>query len=280
MKILILGLGLVGSKLAERLTADGHYVIGTTTTSGKVERLNKICNIVAVLTGDAQEYIKALGQDCDAIVVTVGPNLQRATNPSTREDEYRLALSVTCRNAASANPRVIFASSFSVYGDGGPGSDPITEETSLTLSQDVSPHYYQEAEGHILATGQGTVLRFPDIYGREGDISYTERVKLGHTLMGGRVPFSPDALLYRVHAMDAARAIQYILEKNLMGVYNVVDNHEIPPTNQEVFDRLADRAGIPHLTYANRIKLPARKISAEKLVKTGFWFEFTDYVFE
>jgi hypothetical protein len=66
---------------------------------------------------------------------------------------------------------------------------------------------------------------------------------------------------------------------DLHGIYNVVDNRAVPPSNKILFDRLADEAGVAHLPFLGFIKLPARPISGEKLTKTGFAFEKTDYLF-
>jgi len=280
MNILLLGMGFVGTKTAELLKQNGHHVVGTTTTPSKVDSLKMICDDVMVVRGDEVDKIKSAASKADLVVVTVGPNLSRASNPATREEEYRQSLSVTTQSAASAHPRCMFTSSLSVYGDGGAGTDDITEGTPVTQSDNHSPRNYKQAETNILASGQGTVLRFPDVYGSDKDLSYVERVKLGHTLMKGKVPFGPDALLYRIHYADAARAIVHVIENDLRGIYNVVDNRELPPTNKVLFDKLADEAGVGHLEFLGFLKLPARKISGEKFVNTGFTFEQTDYDFK
>ena len=235
MKILLLGMGFVGTKTAELLKQNGHHVTGTTTTPSKVDALKATCDDMLLIHGSEADKIKNAASKADLVVITVGPNLQRASNPATCEEEYRQALAVTTRSAASAYPRCIFTSSLSVYGDGGAAIDDITEETPVTQAAVVSPRSYKEAESNSLASGQGTVLRFPDVYGSEKDLSYVDRVKLGHTLMGGRVPFGPDALLYRIHYVDAARALIHVIENDLRGIYNVVDDRELPPTNKVLF---------------------------------------------
>jgi nucleoside-diphosphate-sugar epimerase len=280
MNILLLGMGFIGTETARLLKQNGHHLIGTTTTPSKVDSLKAFCDDVLILRGDEADKIQTAASKSDLIVVTVGPNLSRASNPATREEEYRQSLSVTTQSAASAHARCIFTSSLSVYGDGGAGKDDITEETPVTASNDPSPRNYKQAEANILASGQGAVLRLPDVYGSEKDLSYIERVKLGHTLMGGKVPFGPDALLYRIHFTDAARAIVHVIENNLFGIYNIVDNRELPPTNKELFDRLADEAGVGHLEFLGFLKLPARKISGKKFIRTGYQFQFTDYNFK
>ena len=280
MNILLLGMGFIGTKTAELLKQNGHHVVGTTTTPSKVDSLKALCDDVLILRGHEVDKIQTTASRSDLVVVTVGPNLQRASNPATREEEYRQSLSITTQSAAAAHPRCLFTSSLSVYGDGGAGTDDITEETPVTESNDPSPRNYKQAEANILASGQGTVLRFPDVYGSEKDLSYVDRVKLGHTLMGGKVPFGPDALLYRIHYADAAKAIAHVIEHDLSGIYNVVNNRELPPTNKVLFDKLAAEAGVAPLEFLGFLKLPARKISGGRFISTGYQFQFTDYNYQ
>ena len=181
MKILLLGMGFVGSQTAELLKQRGHWVFGTTTTFAKVEGLRALCDEVYVLRCDEADKIKQIPARADAVVVTVGPNLQHAANPASREEEYHQILAITTQSAAQVHQRCIFTSSLSVYGDGGAGANDITEETSGTASNDTSPRNYKQAEANILASGRGAVLRLPDIYGLAKDLSYIERVWLAHT---------------------------------------------------------------------------------------------------
>ena len=275
MKLLILGLGNVGKALAEGMKAQGHEVVGTTTTQSKVADLEKIASSVAVLTGKDTEKIAEAASGCDAIVVTVAPNVRKARNLEEREATYHDALVASCVSAANACARVIFLSSFSVYGDGGEGSDPISEQTPTSNHEEPSSKYYQMAEQAVLANDQGCVLRLPDIYGAPGDMSFADRVKLGHEIMGGKVPFGPDAPLYSIHYLDVADATKHVLLNHLSGVFNVCDNEDLPPSNKSVFDGICEKEGLPLLTFLDQIKAPNRKISAQKLYDSGFALSHT-----
>ncbi len=275
-KLLIIGLGHVGKALAQRMRSDGVRVIGTTTTPSKVEALQAHADEVHVVRGSDAARIREIAAGCDAIVTTVAPNVRQARNREEREATYRDALVASCESAAAAHPRVVFLSSFSVYGDGGPGTGPITEETPVGNAIEPSARYYSEAERVVLASGQGCVLRLPDIYGAPGDMSYAQRVKLAHEIMGGKGPFSADALLYIIHFQDVVAAAQHALRKQLVGIYNVCDNDALPRTNAEVFNTLCERHGLPLLEFLGQIKAPTRKISAQKLYDTGFRLTHTD----
>jgi nucleoside-diphosphate-sugar epimerase len=276
MNILILGLGNVGKALASTLREKGHRVTGTTTTEAKQPGLLQYADEVVVLRGTDREKIQAAASACDAIVVTVAPDVRRALNKEEREATYREALVDSCENAAAACKRVLFLSSFSVYGDGGEGEGPISESTPTSNHEEPSSKYYQLAEQAVTASAQGCVLRLPDIYGAPGDMSFPDRVRFGIKLMGGKVPFGPDAPLYCIHYLDVVEAARLALENELAGTYNVCDNERLPATNKQVFDAICDREGLQHLVFLNQIKAPKRRISAQKIYDAGFSIVHSD----
>ncbi len=275
-QVLILGLGHVGKALAQRLRARGVRVLGTTTTPGKVADLQAFADEVHVARGHETQKIAEIAAGCDAIVATVAPNVRQATNREEREATYHDALVASCESAVAACPHVLFLSSFSVYGDGGAGHDPISEETPVGNADEPSARYYAQAESAVLGSGQGCVLRLPDIYGAPGDLSFAQRVKLAHEIMGGKVPFGPDAPLYAIHFADVVAAADHALAESLQGIFNVCVNDVVPKTNKQIFDLLAEREGVPRLEFLDQIKAPNRKISADKLYASGWRPEHTD----
>lgn len=275
-QLLILGLGHVGKALAQKFRAEGVKVIGTTTTPAKVEGLRAYADQVHVARGTDTELIKTISKGCDAIVVTVAPNVRTSKTPEERADTYRDTLVASCLSAAVANPRVIFISSFSVYGDGGPGTEPITEETEVRNTGEPSARYYSQAERMMLSTDQSCVLRIPDIYGAPGDLGFADRVRLAHEIMKGKVPFGGAAPLYIINFLDVVAAAEHALRKNLAGIYNVCVDEGLPKSNREIFDALAQRQGLPLLEFLDQIQAPNRKISAAKLYATGWRPTHTD----
>lgn len=276
MQILILGLGNIGKTLAKRLRSQGHRVVGTTTSPEKVDDLKPLVDDVAVLFGHEQDKVTAAAADCDVVVVTVAPNVQQSRTVEEREAHYKEVLVDSCKNAAAACNRVVFASSFSVYGDGGDGIEPITEDTPCSNHDEPSSKYYQQAESAVLAVDGGCVLRFPDMYGAPGDMSYPDRVRLCHQYMGGKAIFGADAPLYCIHYLDVVRAIEHAIDASLGGVFNVCDNDNLPYTNQQVFDAICDAEALPRLEFLNQIQAPNRKISAERIYANGYRVQHPD----
>jgi len=276
MKILILGSGHVGKALARGLRADGHTVAGTTTTDAKVEELKKVLDEVYVLKGKESDKVAAAAQGCDAVIVTVAPNWKTTSTPQEREQQYREVLVDSCTNAAAACERVVFCSSFSVYGDGGDGDGPIDEQTPTSNHEEPSSRYYQQAEQATLGSAAGCVLRFPDMYGAPGDMTYPDRVRASHQYFGGKTIFGAEAPLYAIHVDDVVSAIYHVISRNLQGVFNVCDNDTVPYSNREVFDAICAEEGLAPLEFLNQIKAPLRKISAEKLYATGYRVKHPD----
>ena len=270
MKILIIGMGHIGKALAAKLRAGGHKVIGTTTTPAKVEGLRENADEVVVLRGNETDKVAAAAKGIDAIIVTAAPDVRKTRTKEEREHHYQEVLEETCKSAAAACERVLFLSSFSVYGDGGVGNEPITEETPVSNQDEPSAKYYNRAEQAILQTGHSCALRFPDMYGAPGDMSFPERVKLAHQYFGGKTVFSADAPLYAIHFEDVVSAVIHAVENNLTGIFNVCDNGRTPPSNKTVFDAICDAEGLSRLEFLSHIKAPTRKISADKIYASGY----------
>jgi len=234
MDIFILGMGHVGKALAARLRAAGHRVTGSTTTPEKVAELQQHADQVVVLRGSEGEKLAQAAAGCDAIIVTVAPNVRNTRTVEERHQHYADVLVASCHSARLACPHVIFLSSFSVYGDGGSGAQPVTEQTPTGNSEEPSSRYYQAAEREVLGNPQGCVLRFPDMYGAPGDLSFPQRVAMCHQYFGGKAIFSADAPLYAIHFEDVVAAVIHALDNNLRGIYNVCDNDNLPGTNKQI----------------------------------------------
>jgi len=270
MQLFILGMGHVGKALAARLRAEGHRVTGSTTTPDKVSELEQHADRVVVLRGSETDKLAAAAQGCDAIIVTVAPNVKNTRTVEERHEHYADVLVASCHSARLACPHVIFLSSFSVYGDGGSGDAPVSEETPTSNSEEPSSRYYQAAEQEVLSNSRGCVLRFPDMHGAPGDLSFEQRVAMCHEYFGGKAIFSAAAPLYAIHFEDVVNAVIHALDANLQGVFNVCDNDNLPGTNKQVFDAICRKGDMPLLEFLDQIKAPLKKISAEKIYATGY----------
>jgi nucleoside-diphosphate-sugar epimerase len=271
MRVLVLGAGLVGRELSQRLLAQGHEVVATTTTPEKVAALQEVATEVHVLRGADTEAVAKAAAGADAVVVCVGPDARRAMSPEERAATYDEVLVQTARSVAAAVPpgaRLVALSSLSVYGDAADHLAEVDEDAPLTTADDASPQKFQEMERIYLGLGRATVFRCADIFGA-GDPPLAEKVRFAHTLLKGSVPFTGDALFYRVHVEDVLAAIEHALNHELDGVYNLT--HEgVPATNRDRFDAIGAELGFGPLVFRDELKAPARPVSVSRLTDAGF----------
>jgi nucleoside-diphosphate-sugar epimerase len=271
MRVLVLGAGLVGRELAGRLTAKGHDVVATTTTEAKVEDLRTVAAEVHVLRGADTDAVAKAAAGADVVVVCVGPDARRAMSVEERAATYDEVLVQTARSVVTAVPesaRIIALSSLSVYGDAADHLEQVTEEAPLTTADDASPQKFQEMERLYLVRGNAVVFRCSDIFGA-GDPPIADKVRFAHTVLNGSVPFSGDALFYRVHVDDVLDAVEHAVTHDLEGVYNLT-HAEVPATNRDRFDAISADLGFGPLEYRDELKAPGRPVSVERLAAAGF----------
>jgi trk system potassium uptake protein TrkA len=73
MKYIIIGLGIFGSSLAEKLTSSGHEVIGVDKVMSKVELIkDKIAHSICLDASDAQAISNLPLKDTDIVVIAIG----------------------------------------------------------------------------------------------------------------------------------------------------------------------------------------------------------------
>jgi len=278
MRVLIVGMGLVGAELAAQLRAAGHQVVGTTTTPDRVEALRELADDVRVLRGRDVDALRDAARGCGAIAVCAGPNAARAMTPEERGATYHDVLVATAEGvvaAAGGDTQIVALSSLSVYGDAADGLAVIDESSPLSTSQDPSPRNFQAMERTYLqgAPGRACIFRCADIYGA-ADPPIEAKVRMAHTILRGSVPFAGEALFYRVDVRDVARAIVFAIQENLEGVYNLT-HEEVPPTNRTCFDAIGARGGSGPLEFRGELQGPGRPVTVKRLLGTGFRLEHT-----
>jgi hypothetical protein len=231
MRYAIIGCGAIGMDLARRWVSAGHDVVGTTTTAERVPRLKEVCTEVAVLRGSETDRVREAVRDAAAVVVAVKP-----------KGEYRDTLVGTVRTVVGAHRRVVLLSSTLVYGSAEDGDGPVDEETLRTLDFAPAAQAYAAAERMVMEVPTGTVLRLPVECDRPEAMD-------------------PAALAYVVDYRDAAAAAQFVVDRNLTGLYNAVPDDTVPPPYRELF---------PEVAFRSQIKTPTRPISSAKLRDAGF----------
>lgn len=268
MKILIAGIGDLGSEVARRLVAAGHDVVGLRRSD------RRLPDGVEPLRGDVGEPSSlALPKDLDAIVYAVAAD-------GRTDESYARAYPRGLANVLDAidpsapdSTRVVFVSSTGVYGqdDGSTvDEDSPTEPASFTGARMV------EAERVLAASRfRGTSLRLGGIYG-------PGRTFLIESVRSRRATYAPGSTQWtnRIHRDDAARAIEHVLSLDAPpGVLNVVDRGAAP--RREVLEWLAERLGAPApraSEASERRSGPTdKRVSSDRLVATGFEHRYPTY---
>ena len=271
MRVLVIGAGLVGRELAARLSGQGHEVVATTTTPAKVDALKEVAAEVHVLRGSDSEAVAKAAAGADAVVVCAGPDARRSMTAEERAATYDEVLVQTARSVVAGTPdtaRIVALSSLSVYGGAADDLDEVTEDAPLTTADDASPQKFQEMERLYLERPGSVVFRCADIFGGQ-DLPIEQKVRFAHEVLGGSVPFTGSALLYRVHVDDVIAAIEHALAHDLEGVFNLT-HAEVPATNRERFDAIGADLGLGSLTFRDELKAPAVPISVDRLADAGF----------
>lgn len=272
MKVLVIGAGFVGGAVAEQLQARGDEVTVTTTTPAKVDDLRARFGNVVVLRGSDSAAVSSAMEGQDAVVITAGPNAQQAMTPEDRQRTYQEILVDTAESvvAAGGSSYLVALSALSVYGNASNDLELVTEDSPVTDSLDASPRCFLALERTYLsgAGDRSCVFRCGDVFG-EGDPPIEAKVKMAHDYLGGSVPFSSDALFYRLSVVDAVDAVVHALDHRLTGLFNLT-HPEVPPTNAALFDSVGAAQDLPPLVYRDEIAAPTKPISVDRLATTGF----------
>lgn len=266
-KLLVIGCGDVGQRLAQQLAPLGY------TTTGLRRRAAIDLPYLRYQQGDATDSasLQALLQEgFDVIVLTL--------TPAERSDRgYQQAYVATCQALVEAlrgcayTPRlIVFVSSTAVYGQ---QDGSWVDENSPTQPQGFSGARLLEAEQVILQSDfTGCVVRFSGIYG-------PGRNRLIEQVLNRRASASRD-YTNRIHADDCAGALAHLIElakhQPLEPVYLASDSTPTPMV--EVVSWIAQALGIDEFLAADAVNERGNKrISNQRLLASGFQLRYPDF---
>lgn len=265
-KVSIIGLGWLGEAAAMVMQKQGYRVIGSSTRPEKVELLREkgLDAVHFVLDPEPKgtDYPRLF--DSEILVVTLPPRSRQGDGEAYLQQLASLRDLV----ANSAVKQVLFISSTGIY----PNANkevPYSEEEKISENTAGNAILYRAEV--LMGTSpiyDLTVLRMGGLMGEDripGIYFAGKEQVVGHT----RVNF--------IHQVDAAGMIAWVIKQ---GLWNQIFNGVAPqhPLRREVYRHNASAMGIP---------LPAsfqdasdeevgRLISSEKIISTGFTFEYPD----
>jgi nucleoside-diphosphate-sugar epimerase len=265
-QVSIIGLGWLGEAAGLLLQKQGYSVLGSTTRLEKVGLLRNKGLDAVYFALDPNPKGTAYAQlfDSEILVVTLPPRSRKG------DGEVYLQQLVSLRGLVekSAVRQVIFISSTGIYPNISK-AEPYTEEEEISESKAGNAILLQaEALMGNSSKYDLTILRMGGLMGvdRIPGVYFSGKEQVvGHT----RVNF--------IHQVDAAGIIVWAINQ---GLWNQTFNGVAPehPLRREVYQHNASTLGIPlPASFQNAAdEEVGRLISSEKIISTGFTFEYPD----
>ena len=230
MRALVAGCGYTGLRLARRLVADGHEVVGTTRDPGRTEEIAASGARALVVEADDSGSTLALEEVAPDVCFFLIPPAPLDLDP----DAGRLARVIRALRRAPLEC-FVYASSTGVYGDR--DDDPI-DEGALPSPESDRARARLASERRLLELGWRYDCR-PRI-GRIGGI-YGPGRTLGPAIRSGRYHLiaGHDRWSSRIHVDDLVTALVAVWQRGMNGrLYNLCDDEPHPSSE---FARLTAR---------------------------------------
>jgi nucleoside-diphosphate-sugar epimerase len=264
MKIVIIGCGYVGTAVAKYWQSQ-HYLTVTTTSPHKISLLQEITPRVEFCSGNDKKSLAKIIDGQELVLLTVG-----AKNRSL----YREAYLETAENLVAALQdncsvtQLIYTGSYAVYGDR--QGAWVNEETPIAPINE---------NGEILAQAEKTLLyarkdslkvaifRVAGIYGTGREIVKIFRNWAGTTLTGTGTDWAN-----WVHLEDIVGAIDFVAQKGLDGIYNLVN--DTPLTRKNLIEGMCAKHDLPMVSWDSSQSSWSpynTRLSNQKLKDLGFY---------
>ncbi len=266
-KIAIIGCGYIGTDLAIYWTKKGHEITATTSSPKKIKLLSKIVQKTSLYKGSYDGVITQILLENDAIVLTLSAN----RHGDIEQTFLRTAQFIkSCALEMQTPKTLIYTSNCSVYGNH--RGLWVQEASALNASTFEGKILIETENTYLSLLEQGwqvCIFRLGEIYGPGREISKKIKDLQGKVLTGNGESFTN-----MVHEEDVVKAIDYALERELKGVYNLCDNDH--PPQKEFYDTVAKRFHLtPPLWDASQHPSTGNKrISNSKIKKEGFKFTY------
>ena len=272
--VFIFGAGYSGSAYGRLVAERGVTVHGTTRDKGKFDALSYAGITPHLFDGSASDDIMAALDDTTHLVTSIAPG---------PDGDPVLA---TMRDAIAAMKRlewIGYLSTVGVYGDhDGAWVDeetdcrPVSQRSVQRVAAEMAWQHFADTIAKPLA-----ILRLSGIYGpgRNAFVNL-EKGKAKRLIKPGQV-------FNRIHVEDIARALDFLAERRLAGIFNVTDDLPAPP--QDVVEYASSLMKVdlpPAIDFETATISPMarsfygenKRVSNAKLKRAGFAFAHSDYM--
>ena len=264
----VIGCGYVGTAVAMRKKRAGHAVTATTRSSENVEELRRLMDDVQQLDITDPNLDLSFLADLEGLLISVAPTRQNQSYGDVFAQGMRNLAGALRRRTSTQPLHITYISSVSVYGD--QQGREVTEQASVDSSSAVNGMLAAAEELMLDIDRPDTaicVLRLGGIYGPGRDM-----VAMIREAAGQQVPKNGNAINAWSGLVDIARGVQFVSERKLTGIYNLVDDMQL--SRRELSTLICDEEGLPpvlwsHGSSANERSINAR-VSNQKLKDAGF----------
>jgi nucleoside-diphosphate-sugar epimerase len=268
MNIAIIGCGYIGYEIAKELYEKGHFVTCATRNPDSIKKLSKVTQKSIVMAGTDEKEISLLIGGNDVIIVTI------STKAKIDFEESFLKTSQTIKKCAfelNTPKTIIYTSKSSVYGD---HEGMWVDESAQLKATDDESKMLIEGEKIISSlkdlSWKVCILRLAQVYGPGREISDFYKSYYKKT-----IPDHGNFYTNFVHQQDVVGIVSYILEHQIEGIFNVVDNEH--PTRQEIAELLSLKLNIPIPKYDPQLADFTdynKRVSNFKIKEIGYTFKY------
>ena len=268
MRFGVIGHGYVGMDTAIRLKYANHHVVGTTRSKARLGELQEVLHSAHLLDITEANLDLSFTDSLDGLLISVAPTM--------KGDGYSSVFARGIRNLSNAlrqRPRqsplhITYISSAGLYGD--QGGALVTEESAVDAHSPVNA-LLRAAEELVLHLSSDNlkicVLRLGGIYGPGRDM-----VSMIRQAAGQQVPKYGDAVTAWSNIVDITRGIHFAYERQLEGIYNLVDDMQL--SRRELSTMICDLDGLPPVLWSHTPSPTERNMNARvsntKLKNEGF----------
>jgi nucleoside-diphosphate-sugar epimerase len=257
LTVAVLGCGWLGLPLAKALVAEGHAVVGSTTTPGQLLTLRDagitpyLLRLGDDFTPTDADTLRALLTGVDVLVLNVPPRAAAA------HSYPGLLRPVGSAVASVGVPHVLFVSSTSVYPD-----EPRPMQEADAVSSPDAPSDLLRAEGHFTPRrGQWltTVVRLGGLIGPGRSP--------GRFLAGRQGLPNAEAPVNLIHLTDCVGLLSSIIREKAWGyTFNACAGHH--PTRRQFYTAAADKLGLAAPSFDEATPGRGKRIDSSLLRRT------------
>ncbi|MFA6118827.1 MAG: NAD(P)H-binding protein [Parachlamydiales bacterium] len=263
MKIAIFGCSYISSELAKDLTSKDHFVTCISRNPDSIKNFSASAQKLVVMKGEDENEMSCILEENDIIIVSFeeGNDLD---NLKTAQMLKRCAINM---NSAK---RLIYTSRTTIYGDH--QGMWVDESCSLNAKDEESKILIEKENTLYSLTDYGwkvTILRLSKIYGPERTIVDLFKMIYKNVMSGHGEYFTN-----MVHLQDVIGVINYVIEHEILGIYNVVDDDH--PTRQEFANQVCTKINYLRPKFdPNIADLPDnnKRISNYRIKEKGYIFK-------